>query len=246
MMAGGIEINNEDHNMKKILLSALLIAPMAYADDWTPPITHSLTIISEKELKTPPQLKEENLKRQKAMKLQGYVREESRYAKFLLGLKAHSSDEIKAFRGSPKEDTHLKKTVDEIELAFSLKKLPIDDSAIIGYAPIGSYVAQPKKGWNGLKAFFEMNNAICAYEFTDLKLSNGGVIMTKEGLEYLVNNKPTVMSAEGSDASGYTYSITWYNDIKVSRLDCATKSFRKELPSKMLALSRKIDSKLFN
>jgi len=231
--------------MKKILLSTLIFAPIiAFSDDWTPPVTHSLMIMSEKELGTPKALKEENFNRQREMTLNGYVnKEENRYAQFLFGLKKNSFDEIRAFRGnSDPTDTHLKKSPNEIKLAFSYKKLPINEKSIIGYAPIGSYVEKPKEGWNGIKTFFEKDGlGICAYEFTDLKLSNGGVILEKEKVKYSVNNKPTLTLVEGSESSGYVYSVTWYNDTKVSQLDCASKSFNKDSIDKMIQFAKQID-----
>ena len=234
--------------MKKILLRSLFIIPIiAYADNWTPPITHKLTIISENEIGAPKELKEETLQKRTAIKTKGFNEKENPYARFLLNLKMNAVSEIRAFRGTTDpSDTHLKENPKAIPLAFTFKKLPIDNSAIIGYAPIGTYVTTPHEGWNGIKVFFE-DKALgtCAYEYTNLKLSNGGVLMTKEGLQYSVNNKPTIISAEGNNESGYTYSVTWYNDIEVSRLDCATMLFQKGLTDNLMELSKKIDSKMF-
>jgi hypothetical protein len=238
--------------MKNIfLLTALLSSSlMSYAEESAYPVTqpfaltHSLTIVSEKELKVPKELQQQTLKTQQEMKQKGYHETNNRYAQFLLGLKRTATDEIRAYRGTQNvADTHLKQNLQDIKLAFEFKALPIDNKNIIGYAPIGSYVKLPKEGWNGIKVFFEDKDlGMCAYEFTDLNLSNGGVMLTKEYTKYIVNNKPTFILVEGNDNSGFVYTVTWYNSIKVSTVDCATQKSQKGLTDKILEIAKKIDT----
>lgn len=237
--------------MKNIfLLTGLMsVSFQSYAETYslTEPFkaSHSLQIISEKDFPVPKEIQEETVKRQHEMKQKGYHEENNRYAHYLLGLKRSAPDEIRAFRGTQnKADSHLKQNYQDIKLAFDFKTLPIDKTKIIGYAPVGSYVKSPTEGWNGIKVFFEDKNiGICAYEFTDLQLSNGGVMLTKEYTKYIVHNKPTFISIEGNDESGYVYTIRWYNSIKVSMVDCATPKYDTAVTKKIIALAEKIDKR---
>ena len=237
--------------MKNIFLTALIVTPMiANADNWSTPTgatPSGLTIASREELGIPEQLKKEEIIRSQAMEQQGYVEVENRYARYLLGLMRRAPAEIKSYRGTANVgDTHLKKTADEIKLSFDFKAIPVDSKNIIGYAPIGGYIKTPREGWTGIKTFFDGKDlGICAYEYTDLALSHGAVLMEKKSIKYYVNNKPAFVSAEGNRSSGYSYSVTWYNNIKVSRLDCATQTFQKGLTDKMMALAKKIDFTIF-
>lgn len=239
--------------MKNILLTmlpVLLVSPLTSIASETNPFvnTHSLQIVSQNDLQLelmyPKELKQEILNFHEEMAKKGYHETNNRYAEFLLNLNNNAQDEIRSYRGTQEtSDSHLKKTYKEIKLAFEFKKPPIDDKNIVGYAPSGSYIKTPKEGWNGLGFFFnDKNLGICSYNFTDLNLSNGSVTLPKEYTKYLVNNKPTFISVEGNDNNGFVYTVTWYNSLKVSTLDCATIHYQKDMSNKVLAFAKVIDS----
>jgi hypothetical protein len=236
--------------MKRFLLTALMVSPLvSYALGAEEPFvnTHSLQIISENDIEKrgmiPREFKQEVLNFHKEMKEKGYHEINNRYAQFLLNLKLTAQDEIRSYRGTTDVgDSHLKQSANEVPLAFDFKKLPINEKNIIGYAPTGSYVKSPKEGWNGIVSFFEDTNlGTCSYNFTDLNLSNGSITLTKEYTKYLVNNKPTYVGVEGNDQSGFVYTITWYNSLKVSTLNCATLKYDKNMSNNLIDLAKKID-----
>lgn len=232
--------------MKKYLFLVLLLSSInCFAEMKDINNIHSLVMVSDKEIPLSAEYRKEIELKKLQVKNKGYYNTTriDDYTKFLLGIKKNSVQEIKSYKGTQdKNDTHLKKSAQEIKLAFKFKKLPIDDKNIIAYTPVGSYVSDPE-GWNGIKIFFDNHEVgnICAYEFFDLELSHGGVMMSRDGVKYSVNNKPTVTDVEGNPIVGFVYSVVWYNNLKVSRIDCVTKSFDKTVTDKMLKLAKKID-----
>lgn len=230
--------------MKKIIFSLALTLPLAsLAAPTTAFNIDNITYVSRSEMQEPPELRDLIDKRNKEIAEKGFIEQDNPYAQYLLNLKKTSINEIRAYRNlQDKEDTHLKGKSEELKLAFDYKDLPVNHDAIIGYAPIGSYVQKPREGWNGIKVFFETKElGVCGYEFTDLKLSNGGVMIDKENVKFLVNKKPTVLSAEGDKASGFVYSVVWYNKLQVNRLDCAKVQFQKNLIDLMISFANEID-----
>lgn len=231
--------------IKNIFLIGLLTLPfVANAAEDVPFMGNTLQIVPLANTKIPADIQKETFNRNKEMKEKGYYETENSYAHFLLNLKRNSNDEIREYsKTKDLYDTHLKKSSNDIQLAFKFKKLPIDEQNIIGYAPIGSYVKYPE-GWNGIKVFFEDKNlGVCAYEFTDLNLSHGGVQLAKEYTEYVVNKKPSSIIVQGNVGDGFTYSVVWYDSIKVNSLDCATIKYSKDITANVIKLATKIDER---
>lgn len=233
--------------MKKyLLLVALLSNINCYAVPMDLKNAHSLMMVSDKDMPLSDEYRKEIKIKKDQVAITGYYSTTriDVYTNFLMNIKKNAVQEIKSYRGTQdKSDTHLKQSASEIKLAFKFKKLPIDDKDIIAYTPVGSYIKDPE-GWNGIKVFFNNNETgnVCAYEFFDLELSHGGVMMNKDGVKYFVSNKPTVTDVEGNPSAGFVYSVVWYNNLKVSRIDCVTKSFDKTITDKMLKLANKIDA----
>lgn len=232
--------------MKKIIFSLALTVPLvSLAIPSSNFKTDDITYVSRAEMQEPTELRVLIDGRIKEMSEKGFIEQYNPYAQYLLNLKKTSINEIRAYRNlQDKEDTHLKGKSEELKLAFDYKDLPVNHDAIIGYAPIGSYVQKPREGWNGIKVFFETKElGVCGYEFTDLKLSNGGVMIDKENVKFLINKKPTILSAEGDKASGFVSSVIWYNKLQVNRLDCAKVQFQKDLIELMISFANDIDKR---
>lgn len=234
--------------MKKYLgLGLLLISINSYAEKVDMYNMHSLMIVDEKEMPFySEKLHQEKLLMKSQVEKQGYSNLlDTTYFNFLMNIKKNAPQEKKAYKGTPnKGDTHLKESADEIKLAFPFKKLPIDDKNIIGYAPIGSYKESSPEGWNGIKIFFDnpdIPSSMCAYEFTDLGLSNGGVTLNASDVTYTVGNKPTLKGIDGNTGTGFIYTVIWYNNLKVSRIDCVKLSYDKSVLDRVLILANKID-----
>lgn len=231
--------------MKKILVTFLALPLMAHAaDEPSEPFSgNGLQIVPFAEQRLPESMKLEIKKEKLEVEKNGFHQTsgENTYAQYLFNLKRNANDEIRAYRGTQNVyDTHLKQSFSDIKLAFQFKKLPVSDKDIIGYTATGTYVKSPE-GWNGIKVFFtDKTLGICAYEFTDLNLSNGGVQLVKEDLKYTINNKPTSTVIEGNQSSGFTYSVIWYDGIKVNTVDCAQKDYSKATIGKVIALANDI------
>lgn len=233
--------------MKKYLfLTAFLGTINCYANPIDIHNMHSLMIVDEKDMPFFDEHKEEINAKKIEIKKNGYyfTNMTDDYVSFLKNIKKNAPQEIRSFKESTDtEDSHLKGSANEIKLAFRFKKLPIDDKNIIGYAPIGTYKKSPE-GWNGIKIFFDNPETrnVCAYEFTDMEISHGGVALNKDKTAYTINKKPTLTGIEGNQNIGFEYSVIWYNNLKVSRIDCINNTYDKSIIDKMTQLAIKIDN----
>lgn len=175
-------------------------------------------------------------------KLKGYQENNFNNAKFLLNFKSHAKQEIIENKTNEygSYDTHLKKNYSEIKLAFKFNGLKgIDESKILGYAAIGSYVKDEKRdGWNGLKVFFdEPSIGTCSYAYNEFY----GAQLYEEFIEYSVNNKPTQTLIEGNQTNGFLYVVEWFSNKEVFTLECANKEFDKNFINTMIRLGKMID-----
>lgn len=139
-------------------------------------------------------------------------------------------------------DTHLKKSISDVKVAFPFKGINIDEKNIIGFAAMGTYV---KDGWTGIAEYFKDNLAgICSYDLLDMNLSQGSELIALEAVTYYVNSKPTLITIKGSNESGFIYDVSW-NDEKYSHdLECANMKFDKSITAHMLSLAEKIDQSI--
>lgn len=230
---------------KKLQLAILLITfpTISLANtDLVPLPLSGFQIIPLARSSMPDSFKKDLVTRVEEEKIKGYHEEETTYPKYFLSLKNESIKEIRNFKGI--DDTHLKAEFSEIKLAFPFKGIPpITKENIIGYAAIGSYITETNHtGWTGIKAFFTDGSiGTCAYSFFNLRLSHGGIQFFNEITRYLINNKPSSMTAKGSNKSGFVYTIDWIDKNNLRELECATMIFDKEIMNKMIVLANKID-----
>lgn len=230
--------------MKKLLLPLLLLPIIANAENKIETHnTNSLQITSMNTMEIPEEFKKEFSERASQIKQKGYYETKNDYGQFLLNIKKNAPQELRAYRNSQnKYDTHLKENSNNIKLSVQFKKLPLNDSQIIGYAAVGTYVKSPEEGWTGIKTFFETTDiGICAYELSDLKLSNGSITLPQENVKYLVNKKPTTTVIEGNKSTAFTYSVIWYDGLRINTLDCANTTYSNNTINKVIALANKID-----
>lgn len=177
----------------------------------------------------------------KAQKEKGYINVNSDSAASLLNYKKN-----KFFIGSEKtylsndiHDTHLKKSLSQIQLAF--KHYPIsfiEEKDVIGFAAAGAY----QNGWTGLGETFNYKNlGTCDYIIHNLEITGGSAILAEEFVTYDINKKPTIITIKGNERSGFLTQIQWYDDIFYHTLECANESFNKADKSKVIELAKKID-----
>jgi hypothetical protein len=176
-------------------------------------------------------------------KQKGYQENELNNANFLLNLKSNARKEIMQnnFSAYGDHDTHLKNHYSDIKLAFNFNGIAaINESTVIGYAAIGSYVKNnTQDGWDGIRVFFDGHElGICAYAYNTIY----GAQLYSETVEYKVNNKPSLTVIEGNHNNGFTYLVEWFNESNMSTLECSNKKLDKTILDKLIMLANKIDA----
>lgn len=228
---------------KKIKLTALLLTlPLcAFAgNDIVPLATKGLQVIPLAKMDIPDSIKERIKDRIKQQNEKGYFETDSEYTRFLLNIKHNAPSEIRSFANNDDQtDTHLKKSISQIKLAFPYKGIKdIDSENVIGYAAIGSW----QDGWTGIKEFFSDNKmGICSYSLFNMELMHGAMQLNTETTRYDVNNKPTSIDVEGNQHSGFHYSIRWFDNKYNHDLECANMKYDKKISEEMIYLANKID-----
>lgn len=171
----------------------------------------------------------------------GFIQAKSSYATTLLSFQSN-----KFFVGSEKTylnndpyDTHLKKSLSQIKLAFENHPISfIKDVDIIGFAAAGTY----NKGWTGVSETFNTENlGVCKYIKHNFQITQGAVTIAEEFVSYDINSKPTVIFIQGNKDTGYLTQIAWYDPVFSHTLQCANKNFKRENTSNAIELAKKID-----
>ncbi|HEU5281069.1 MAG TPA: hypothetical protein VFU82_03710 [Gammaproteobacteria bacterium] len=165
---------------------------------------------------------------------------DDRYINFLINREKSARDEINTFSASnDATDTHLKKSINDIPLAFKYNAIPVKH--INGFAPIGSYIKD--KGWTGVKVFFtDPNLGSCAYSQMNNELTHGSVTLARESIKHYINKKPAYPMIYGKNNSGFMYTVDWYGQNDFFTLDCANKNFKPKAEENLLTIAEKIDS----
>ena len=153
-----------------------------------------------------------------------------------MNLPKKAPKEIRDYRGADVSDTHLKKTSQEINLAFKINWN--EPQNIIGYAAINGY----NNGWTGIKTFFtDSKLGVCSYSYLDFVSSQGAVVLPKESTAYLINKKPSNKTITGSYSGGFIYTVNWYTEKSANTLECANMKFDKSLLNDVISIANKID-----
>src|SRR3990167_43437 len=235
---------------KKVIILLFLICPVlsnANDTDPFPEENKGIQIISLSKMNLPNEFKKEISNNLIQQKIKGYKTSNDESISFLLKLPEKAPQEIAEFKNNKNPmDTHLKSNIAEIKLAFNFNKISaIKEEDILGYAAIGSYLKRNKKdlGWSGLRVFFsDKTLGVCSYSLMKIQ----AVQLTKETIQYLVNNKPSDSIIEGNYTIGFIYSLNWYTNDTMSTLDCANNNFNKNNMKKLIALANKIDKEKIN
>jgi len=206
--------------MKKLILTVSAIACVgAVALPQT-----GLQIYPLEKMDIPQEIKNNVLERKRQETKNGYYKQFSESAGFILNVDKHRSE--------------LQPSINDLPMAF--KPITYAYPNVIGYAPVGSYL--PEKGWTGYSVAFKHPTAgNCMYSYFDLKLSRGGVQLNEESVEYLVNHKASARIIQGDKASGYSYEIDWYTATTINQLECATQTFDPLEFDRVVQLAEEID-----
>lgn len=185
--------------------------------------------------------KEEQLSFGNEKKL-GYVKRKSPDAIQLLQMGKHTfqSPEDKIFYNSSEPyDTHLKKSITQIQLAFYFKPLSfITPENTLGFAPAMTW----KNGWTGIAQYFKYESVgVCSYLKTSVNLNGSAIRLSKERISYYIHNKPVVAINEGRQKEGFSYIINWYDNDYFHRLSCATSEYSQDVGKNTKSLAILID-----
>ena len=146
------------------------------------------------------------------------------------------------------KSTHMRRSKSLIKYAFDLPTITDQDAEeVYGYAPSGTYVHAEEsynqsEGWaQGVQFFKNSVSGVCAYTTNDIKLTHAATNIAEDVVTYLVNRKMTVLYAEGNEASGYVYSVSWFDDKYFRTIECADLKFDHKIMEKTIHMAINAD-----
>lgn len=141
-------------------------------------------------------------------------------------------------------DTHLKKSLSQISLAFPFKRLKsISDDIVLGFAVGGGWIKSA--GWTDIAEYFNHQElGVCNYLLHDMQLSRSAVWISEGSATYEVNKKVTTHFIEGSDETAFLYTLQWFDDEYGHTLECAKNNYQDLQIKKMIAFARIIDDEV--
>jgi hypothetical protein len=172
----------------------------------------------------------------------GYVKSATPGTEHLLNIQIIAAHDYKRNEANYKpKSTHLRHEASELKLAFTFKPIPQEElTESIGFVPAGTYIRG--EGWTSAIQFFSkegMGN--CQYYEDAVKLSHASIIIPEELAREEVKGKVTTIDITGNEASGFLYTVEWYDEIFFKKLECAGKKYSNEVTMAMIALANRID-----
>lgn len=99
-----------------------------------------------------------------------------------------------------------------------------------------------RHGWLGIGQYFKEDDlGICNYERLNLRLATASVRLVHEDLSYEVNNKPTHYIVKGSDSTGFSAYVDWYDETYMHQLHCGNEKFNPNFMNNVIDLAIRID-----
>jgi len=243
MMAGGINMRN---SMKKLLVAIIILPWLVHAgaEVTTTPFSGAkkgVNIWPLAKMNMP--MKEETIISLKGLSTKGYIESYSidESVNFLFDTAKTADKERAQYDRNPDPlDTHLKSDISQIRIGFKFSGIPgIPKENVLGFAAAGGYTHE--KGWDGVGEFVRIPNlGICS--FTTFAIES--VIIYKEGLEYLVNKKPSDKGIEGNWNNGFLYHVNWYTDTRRNSFECANRHLNPDSLKEMIRIANQIDEGL--
>ena len=189
----------------------------------------------------PSDFKKKIEKEARELKQKGYIEDNSKYPKELLGMAPNHAVRMYAAK---KENDDMKNDLVDIHMAFlnfnGISFLP--KNKIIGFAPTGTWI---KSGWTGIGEIFANDyGGICTFTLLDLDLSGGSSSYNSDTVEYVINNKPSMISVRGNKKMGFIYSVGWSSGNIDYNLSCANKLYNLSYKNRTIDLARRIDNDL--
>lgn len=145
--------------------------------------------------------------------------------------------------------TGLSANINQIKLGFKFPSLSKNkrflgsssDIYVLAATPQGGF-HQESGGWSGATEFFKYEGCTCSYGVMNVKASNTAAQLAQEDVTYTINNKATILlPVEGSDSSGFLYSLKWYDLENFHALECANMQYSAEINAAVIELAKQID-----
>ena len=200
-----------------------------------------VTLVSEEELNIPIWIREKMLSDLRQKEKLGYRKEEISRAIELLSYKKRADKQFKHQADSLESwNTRLRPKISDLKLAYPYHGVPMADiTHFIGIAPVGKYT---RKGWSGAIEYFDTSFASCAYTEKNLQITKGASRVNKDSVTYKVNGKITLLDIIGTDAGGYLYQTTWFDDHFERALECANMTYLPKITEELIELAKRIDN----
>lgn len=200
-------------------------------------------IISEKQMSSYHEKKEERLKFKKDIEQLGYINSDNPSTNQLLTLSITSQRDLIAHgNDNDPESTHLKKSVSDLKMAYN--PIQVNSSVVDNYIGAAPYLTYLKdKGWVGVIQFFN-NKKVgnCSFSENNIKLSHGSIIIAKEDVRHDVNDKVTTIEVMGTENGGFTYTVEWFDDAFFRKVECANKEFSTQTMDEVVKIAQSIDN----
>jgi hypothetical protein len=203
-----------------------------------------VTIASSSKLKLKGAIGSKLLNEKIEMKQKGFISSENNEAKTFLNIKAIISDQIKKQLINDPKTTTAKKDLLSVGIAFNAKEInPSLISSVLGFGSSGIYLEN--QGWTSFVEFFEpkdgLTGSICNYQLSSIALNGTAAIIYEDEVHKEVNGKTTSIQVKGNESTAYMYTVDWWDNDFYHLLNCANKSFSKEITEKVIDLAKQID-----
>lgn len=200
-------------------------------------------ILPEKQMSSYAEKKEERIKFKKDIQKFGYIKSDNPSTNQLLTLSITSRRDLMAYANdSDPKSTHLKKSVNDLKMAYTPTQVPSSVAdTYIGAAPYLTYLKD--QGWVGAIQFFN-NNGVgnCSFSENNVKLSHGSIVIAKEDVRTDVNGNTTTVEVMGTPNGGFTYTVEWFDDAFFRKVECANKKYSADLTNSVIKIAQSIDN----
>ena len=178
------------------------------------------------------------------LKKRGYITAQNKNAAMLLSFhKIAKADYVNNKTELKPQSTHLRRKLSDLKMAYDYRGVPDAlTKEVIGFAPENTFIPN---GWTGAVEFFspQKMNSICSYHETNIQLTGSSANLAKEIISKDVNGKITIVEVSGTDVTGYTYNIEWWDENYRHVLECASKKFSPDMTKQTIALAIDIDNR---
>lgn len=177
-------------------------------------------------------------KKYASIKKQGYVEGSS---EMILDLKNLETQVNNALLNMPNDIddqyTGWQKTLKHINLTWDFK--PLNIGKTLAYAPTTTY----ENGWCGITVAFQIDEYNCKYDESNLQKNHISHNLPKEHVTRDVNQKLTMIYAEGNKNDGYFYGISWFDKKFSHELVCYSDTVSNDKLEFFLEKANEIDKR---